>query len=91
MLRPLSLLKPGQSAVIRWLSDDRSITARLLDLGFTPGTAVTCTLSRSHGAISAFLVRNAVIALRREDSRHIRAEEPDMQDDLKEVDSLENC
>ena len=90
MLRPLSLLKPSQSAVIRWLSDDRSITVRLLDLGFTPGTAVTCTLSRSHGAISAFLVRNAVIALRREDSRLILAEETDMQAESEGGASIEN-
>ena len=74
MLNPLSLLMPGQSAVIHWLPEQSSIVFRLLDLGFVPGATVTCTLRRGHGAISAFLVRNAVIALRREDSQMILAE-----------------
>ena len=74
MLNPLSLLMPGQSAVIHWLPEQSSIVFRLLDLGFVPGATVTCTLRRCHGAISAFLVRNAVIALRREDSQMILAE-----------------
>ena len=67
-------MKPGQSAVIHWLDEDRSIAPRLLDLGFAPGTSVTCTLSRNNGKISAFFVRNALIALRQEDSQNILVE-----------------
>ena len=74
MLNPLSLLMPGQSAVIHWLPEQPDIVFRLLDLGFVPEATVTCILRRGHGAISAFLVRNAVIALRREDSQMILAE-----------------
>ena len=74
MLNPLSLLMPVQSAVIHWLPEQPAIVSRLLDLGFVPGAAVTCTLRRGHGNISAFLVRNAVIAIRKEDSQLILAE-----------------
>lgn len=74
MLNPLSLLTPGQSAVIHWLPEQPAIVSRLLDLGFVPGSTVTCTLRRGHGSISAFLVRNAVIALRKEDAQLILAE-----------------
>ena len=74
MLNPLSLLTPGQSAVIHWLPEQPAIVSRLLDLGFVPGAAVTCTLRRGNGSISAFLVRNAVIALRKEDALLILAE-----------------
>ena len=74
MLNPLSLLTPGQSAVIHWLPEQPAIVSRLLDLGFVPGAAVTCTLRRGNGSISAFLVRNAVIALRKEDAQLILAE-----------------
>lgn len=74
MLNPLSYMKPGQSAIVRWLSDDRAISPRLMDLGFTPGAPVICTLSRNHGELSAFLVRNAQIALRREDADLILVE-----------------
>lgn len=74
MLNPLSCIKPGQSAVVRWLPEDRTGTSRLMDLGFIPGASVTCTLRRNHGELSAFLIRNAQIALRREDSELILAE-----------------
>ena len=36
MLNPLSLLTPGQSAVIHWLPEQPAIVSRLLDLGFVP-------------------------------------------------------
>ena len=58
----------GQTAEICWLADNRSITGRLLDLGFEPGTKVTCMLKKRGGQLSAFLVKGAVIALRREDA-----------------------
>ncbi|WP_366925808.1 FeoA family protein [uncultured Clostridium sp.] len=68
MLYPLSKMSIGQTAVICWLSDNKSITGRLLDLGFEPGTSVTCILRKCDGELSAFLIKGAVIALRREDA-----------------------
>ena len=68
MLFPLSKMNIGQTAEICWLSDNRSITGRLLDLGFEPGTRVTCILKKCGDELSAFLIKGAVIALRREDA-----------------------
>ena len=47
---------------------------RLLDLGLIEGTVVECLYESPGGALSAFLIRDAVIALRRSDSRDILAE-----------------
>lgn len=75
MLIPLSKMNPGQTALISWLSDNKSISGRLLDLGFAPGSTVTCILKRSGGELSAFFVRGAVIALRREDAELVLVSE----------------
>lgn len=58
----------GQSAVISWLANDKSISKRLSDLGFEPGGTVTCILKKCGGELSAYFVRGALIALRREDA-----------------------
>ena len=68
MLYPLSKMNIGQTAEICWLSDNKSITGRLLDLGFEPGTRVTCILKKCGDELSAFLIKGAVIALRRVDA-----------------------
>lgn len=68
MLYPLSKMAPRQTATVSWLSDHKSISKRLADLGFEPGSSVTCVLSKCSGELSAFLVRGAVIALRKEDA-----------------------
>ena len=68
MLYPLSKMAIGQTAKICWLSDNKSIAGRLSDLGFEPGCEVTCVLKKCGGKLSAFLIKGAVIALRREDA-----------------------
>ncbi len=62
-------LLPGESAIVRTLSDNgRNITARLSDIGLTSGQTVTCTMKSPLGDPSAYLIRGAVIALRRCDA-----------------------
>lgn len=75
MLFPLSKLNQGQSAYISWVSEHKSISKRLLDLGFEPGSTVTCVLRKHNGALSAFFVRGAVIALRKEDAELVLVQE----------------
>lgn len=75
MLIPLSKMIPGQTAIIDWLSDNKSISKRLYDLGFAPGSTVTCVLRKCHGELSAYFVRGAVIALRREDAELVLVKE----------------
>lgn len=90
MLFPLDRMNPGQTADVAWLSDNTSITCRLLDLGFEPGSRVTCVLKKRGGALSAFLVKGAVIALRWEDSSLVFVSDVSnqkMTDDSPETDS----
>lgn len=74
MVLPLNNIAPGQSAVITMLANQAAMAQRLMDLGFEPGNTVSCVLRTRRKNLSAYLVRNAVIALREEDSRLILAE-----------------
>lgn len=73
-------MMPRQTATVSWLSEHKSISKRLADLGFVPGAPVTCVLSKAKGELSAFLIRGAVIALRREDAQLVL-----VCDDIPEV------
>ena len=75
MVLPLSHIKTGTSCKIEFLGTDELMTGRLRDLGFTPGAMISCVMKRPKGNIAAFLVRNAVIALRENDSRLIFVKE----------------
>ena len=67
-LRSLSALEPGESAQVTGISAlCRGLERRrLLDLGIVPGTRVAAELRSPSGDPSAFRVRGALIALRRE-------------------------
>ena len=60
--RALSSLQCGQSAVVR------AMRRRLQDIGLISGTRVECVGVSPLGDPAAYLIRGAVIALRREDS-----------------------
>lgn len=75
MTIPLNQTVPGQTIVIEWLANDRNMAERLTDLGFEIGAIITCVLKKGNGEIAAYLVRNAVIALRKEDSQMILVKE----------------
>lgn len=75
MVLPLSNIKPGASGKVVFLGNDERMAGRLRDLGFTAGARISCVMKRPKGNIAAYLVRNAVIALREEDSRLIFVEE----------------
>ena len=64
----------GTRAEIISHSDSARLTERLSDIGFTPGTTVECVIKSALGDPSAFLVRGALIALRRDDSKYINVE-----------------
>ena len=60
--RALSSLQCGQSAVVG------AMRRRLQDIGLISGTRVECVGVSPLGDPAAYLIRGAVIALRREDS-----------------------
>ena len=71
MVIPLSNIKPGETVRIVAIGTDGPISGRLKDLGFEINSTISCVLQKPRKNIAAYLVRNAVIALRRQDSRYI--------------------
>lgn len=67
----LSTLNTGQQATVTKITSNDGIRRRLLDIGLIPGTVVECIGKSPMGDPSAFLIRGAVIALRREDCKDI--------------------
>ena len=69
----LSDLSPGESAVISFIGDETGIRGRLLDMGLTAGTDISCLFSSAWGEDpTAYRVRETVIALRKKDAAQIR-------------------
>lgn len=54
----------GESAIIKSVLLDGSISRRLYDMGFIEGTDIECVGRSLFGGMSAFLVRGAVYAIR---------------------------
>lgn len=74
--KKLSDLLPGEHAVVRFFTDPaHDLAERLSDLGLTAGSAVTCTMQSPLGDPCAYLIRGAVIALRRSDAAIVAVEE----------------
>ena len=69
----LSELQPGQTAVIRNLSAEGAMRRRLQDMGMIEGTQVECIGRSPLGDPAAYLVRGAVVALRKSDAGSIEA------------------
>ncbi len=65
---PLSALPVGGCAQVSRLCADGGMRRRLLDLGMIAGTPVTCLQRSPAGDPTAYLIRGAVIALRRQDA-----------------------
>lgn len=72
-VRSLGSLRPGESGQLAYIS--RRIVGgerrRLLDLGFVPGTSITREFDSMLGSPTAYRVRGAVVALRREQAARI--------------------
>lgn len=81
---------PRQTATVNWLSDHKSISKRLADLGFEPGSPVTCVLRKAKGELSAFLIRGAVIALRREDAELVLVRDDAPEETVTDESAEEN-
>ena len=61
----------GEYAEIAELLTKGSMRRRLLDIGLTPDTRVECVGKSPAGDPKAFLIRGAVIAIRKEDCNEI--------------------
>ena len=76
----LSDLPAGRSADVAQMDAPGPMGRRLLDIGFTEGTRVQCLYAAPSGEPRAYLVRGAVIALRREDAARVRLLEDSIWD-----------
>lgn len=76
----LADLELTKTAVIRKIHLVGNLRRRLLDLGFSPGIAVTPLFRSPFGDPTAYRVLNSVVALRKEDAAQI-----EIQSSKKEV------
>ena len=76
--RTLATIRPGEEAVVRGVSGAcRGLQRRrLLDLGIVPGSTVRAEMVSATGDPTAYRVRGATIALRREQAEWIYVEGP---------------
>ncbi|MCL2054294.1 MAG: ferrous iron transport protein A [Oscillospiraceae bacterium] len=72
--KTLNALSEGREAKVKRLLNDKSMRCRLCDLGLIEGSSVLCLQRSLRGGPSAYLIRGAVIALRKEDSSKILVE-----------------
>ena len=72
-LYTLSSLSVGESGTVSSLPDG-FIKKRLEDVGLVSGTLVRCVGKSPHGDMRAYLIRGAVIAIRRRDCEGIGIE-----------------
>lgn len=70
----LSALPEGESAYVTEISAGPAMDRRLTDLGLVRGTRVTCVLRSPAGDPCAYLIRGALIALRRADADGVTLE-----------------
>jgi DtxR family Mn-dependent transcriptional regulator len=72
-VRTLAQLRVGETAVVRRLSIEcrGAQRRRLLDLGVVPGTAITSEMRSASGDPTAYRIRGALIALRRQQAEWI--------------------
>ena len=71
----LNTLRVGESALVSHIEAEPAMRRRLLELGLVPGTRVTCAAVSPAGDPAAYLIRGAVIALRRKDAAEVLLED----------------
>lgn len=68
---PLSTLKPGQAALVNDVHGDDTLSRRLVDLGFWPGTRVVCVRRAPFGDPTQFQLQGFTLALRKNEAVRI--------------------
>lgn len=70
-MKTLDMAVPGQTVVVDKLTCEGAERRRLMDLGILPGTEITVEMRSPLNDPTAYLVRGALIALRREQAQDI--------------------
>lgn len=79
-MEPLAHLIAGQTGVVQQISAGRTVLARFLAMGFTPGTPVTVVQNRKSGPLLV-RVRDARVALGRNEAHKIQVSRGTASDD----------
>ena len=74
-IQKLYNIKPCHSATVIKIDKSCPILRRLIDIGRTRGTIVTCILRSPSGGIGAYLIRGALIAIRDRDCEFVLVKE----------------
>lgn len=69
--KTLAQLEVGETGLVIGLGGRGGVRRRMLDLGLTEGTRVSCIGRSPLGDPSAYLVRDKMIAIRKEDAEDI--------------------
>lgn len=64
-------LLPGETAIIKGVSNKTPLCRRLKDIGFTNGNTVTCIMNSPLGEPTAYCILDTIIALRHNDCNKI--------------------
>lgn len=67
-MKSLSALVQGEKGVVQSILTEGAMRRRFQELGIVPGTCVACLQKSFFGDIKAYLVKDAVIAIRNEDA-----------------------
>ena len=70
----LSDMNVGDKAVVKKLIAEKNIKRRLSDIGLINGTQVECVLKSPFNDPMAYLIRGAIIAIRKNDCDKIEVE-----------------
>ena len=87
----LDRLCVGEWATVQGIDERHPLRERLLDLGFTPGTTITCERISPLGDPIAYSLRGSVIALRRRDARGIAIERIEREADALQTTKSQNA
>ena len=71
---PLCDMKPGTYAKVVRLDTEGYLRRRFMDIGLVEGTLVECLRKSPAGDPKAYLIRGAVIAIRKEDAATVLVE-----------------
>ena len=67
-------MKVGDKAIVTKVATNDNIKRRLLDIGLIDGTKVECLLKSPLQDPSAYLIRGAIIAIRKDDCKDIEVD-----------------
>lgn len=71
----LDRLQPGESGIIETVGGEGALRRRLLDMGLTPGTAISMRKMAPMGDPLELFLRGYVLTLRKDDAANITLKE----------------